>query len=83
MSDLYDNFLSTIKPEDYYEYLKKLRDSSRNYMLVVSPTDNMFQGHSISKKDIARVKNILNNMDNSIKVILISRFSMPSTISSS
>lgn len=62
MSDLYDNFLSTIKPEDYYEYLKKLRDSSRNYMLVVSPTDNMFQGHSISKKDIARVKNILNNI---------------------
>lgn len=50
MSDLYDNFLSTIKPEDYYNYLKKLRDSSRNYMLVVSPTDNMFQGHSISKK---------------------------------
>ena len=62
MSDLYDNFLSTIKPKDYYKYLKKLRDSSRNYMLVVSPTDNMFQGHSISKKDIARVKNILNNI---------------------
>lgn len=34
MSDLYDNFLSTIKPKDYYKYLKKLRDSSRNYDTV-------------------------------------------------
>lgn len=61
--DLYKKFLTTIKQDEYFNFLKKLRDSSKNYMFLIEPQFEMFEGHSISMGDFEEIKDFLNNIN--------------------
>ncbi|WP_431770054.1 DUF262 domain-containing protein [Streptococcus gallolyticus] len=61
--DLYKKFLTTIDQNEYFNFLKKLRDSSKNYMFLIEPQFEMFDGHSISKGDFEEIKDFLNNVN--------------------
>lgn len=66
--DLYKKFLATIKQDNYFDFLKKLRNSSKNYMFLIEPQFEMFEGHSISKGDFEEIKDFLNNINKTFNI---------------
>ncbi|MCR8969085.1 DUF262 domain-containing protein [Facklamia sp. 7083-14-GEN3] len=53
--ELYNNFLEKIEVKDYFGFLKKLDNSSKNYYDIMFPREDLFKespkGNGISKKD--------------------------------
>lgn len=66
--DLHDNFLDTIKLEDYLKFLKILVDSSNNYYNIMFPDQSLFKkspkGNGISKQDAASLIYSIENIQN-------------------
>lgn len=63
LDDLYKKFLDTISKEDYYNFLKNLRDSSRVYMCIIQFDKAIFDGHKISISDLSHLEKCLNNIN--------------------
>lgn len=64
IDDLYKKFLSSIKKENYFDFLKKLRDSSKIYMSLIEFDKTIFKGHKIGKRDLFQIERSLNNINN-------------------
>lgn len=80
--ELYNKFLKRIKPEEYSNFLEKLKVSSKNYFSMIKPNESLFtksnKNNGINKWDCKQLiysLNILNELNISqVRIILLALY---------
>ena len=69
---LYEKFKNKIKPIQYMEFLKELREVSRIYSQIINPKADYFRvspkGHNVGKTDLAYFVNSLIALQNTLNI---------------